>query len=219
MGQYSSEILLTMHSWHLNSHLISFQHASSSIRIKRFILFSRTQFIFRLTFDQVETSIPSLQESAISSGFMAVASRSVDYYQIRTSSLTYVRGGAPYPSGYSLPLLDSASLVALALVHALSVALPRPVSSLLLAFADDASPSVGFSALLFRISDSQNNTTPYRDSMVHNFRGTSQYLPLSVIRNPTGGFRETSSGFTALKELLGLVLLWMALFRREGGLR
>ena len=34
-------------------------------------------------------------------------------YQFRTSSLTYVRGGAPYPSEYYFPLLGSASLLAL----------------------------------------------------------------------------------------------------------
>ena len=63
-------------------------------------------------------------------------------YQFRTSSLTYVRGEALYPSGYSLPLLCSAFLSALALVHALSVALLRPFSLLLLSFARDASPSM-----------------------------------------------------------------------------
>ena len=49
---------------------------------------------------------------------------------------------------YYLPLLGSASLLALALVHALSVALPRPVSSLLLSFVGDASPSIGLLPLL-----------------------------------------------------------------------
>ena len=130
-GQYTSEILF-MHSWHLNSHSVSFQHALSFIRMKSFLLFSRIQIIFRLTSDLVETSIPRFPEHVISSSeFIAVASRSVDYYHIRTSSLAYLRGGAPYPSGYSLPLLGSASFSALALVHALSVALLRPVSLLL----------------------------------------------------------------------------------------
>ena len=69
-------------------------------------------------------------------------------YQFRTLSLTYVRGGGPYPSGYSLPLLCSAFLLPLALVFALSVALWRPVSSLLLSFAGDALSSVVRPALL-----------------------------------------------------------------------
>ena len=63
-------------------------------------------------------------------------------YQFRTSTLTYVRVGAPYPSGYSPPLLCSASLSALALVYTLSVALLRSFSLLLLSFAGYASPSV-----------------------------------------------------------------------------
>ena len=68
-------------------------------------------------------------------------------FQFRTSSLTYVRRGAPYPLGQSLPLLCSASLSVLALVHVLSVALLRPVSSMLLSFAGDALPSVSLLAL------------------------------------------------------------------------
>ena len=67
--------------------------------------------------------------------------------QFKTSSLTYVRGGAPYPSGHSLPLLWSASLSALALVHVLFVAFLRLVCSILLSFASDASPSIGHLAL------------------------------------------------------------------------
>ena len=109
---------------------------------------------FFFSSEQMETSIPSFPESVISSELVAVASRLVECYQIRTSSLTYVRGGAPHPSGCSLPLLSSASLLTLALVHALSMALLRPFLSLLLFFAGDASPSVGLPALLSR----QNNT-------------------------------------------------------------
>ena len=52
-----------------------------------------------------------------------------------------------YPSGHTLPLLYSASLSTLALVHVLSVALLRPVSSILLSFAGGASPSVDLLAL------------------------------------------------------------------------
>ena len=162
-GQYSFEILLTIYSSHLISHLFSFLHASSSICMKSLLFFSCIQLIFRFSSDQVDTSIPSFPESVIFSGLIAIESRLVDCYQIRMSSLTYVRGGTPYPSGYSLPLLGSASLLALALVHALSVALLRSVSSLLLSFAGNASPSVGLPALLSRIPDSQNNTALYRD--------------------------------------------------------
>ena len=128
----------------------------------------------------------------ISFRVMVAASRSVDCYMIRTSSLTYVRRRAPYPSGYSLSLLGSALLLALALVHALSVALRRPFSSLLLSFAGDTSPSVGLPALLSRIPDSQNNKHPYRNPSVQNYRGTAQYLTLSVFGNSTGDFREAS---------------------------
>ena len=106
------------------------------------LLFSRIQLIFRISSDQVETSIPFLPESVTSFRFVAIALRSVDCYQANTSSLTYVRGGTSYPSGYSLPLLCSASFLALALVHVLSVAFLRPVSSILVSFAGDASPSV-----------------------------------------------------------------------------
>ena len=63
-----------------------------------------------------------------------------------------------YPSGHSLPLLGLAPLLALALVHALSMALLRPFSSFLLSFAGDASPSVGLPALLSQFPDSQYNT-------------------------------------------------------------
>ena len=56
-------------------------------------------------------------------------------------------GRAPYSSGRSLPLLFSASLSALALVHVFSVALLRPVSLILLSFPGDALPSVGLLAL------------------------------------------------------------------------
>ena len=72
-------------------------------------------------------------------------------YQFRTSFLTYVPGGAPYPLGHSLPLLCSAPFLTLALVHVLSVALLRPVSSILLSFPGDASPSVGLLALRSRL--------------------------------------------------------------------
>ena len=68
-------------------------------------------------------------------------------YQFRTLFLTYVPGGAPYPSGHPLLLLCSASFLALALVFVLSVALLRPVSSILLSFAGDASLSVDLLAL------------------------------------------------------------------------
>ena len=88
-------------------------------------------------------------QAFLDSASIAVTSLSVklflyqNCYQFRTSSLTYVRGGAPYPPGHSVPLLYSASLSALALVHVLFVALLRPVSSILLSLAVDASPSVG----------------------------------------------------------------------------
>ena len=147
-GERSSGILLTMQSWPLNSHSVSFQHASSSMCINILLFFSRIQLIFRISSDQVETSIPSLPENVTSFRFIAVASRSVYCYQIRTSSLIYVPVGVPYPSGYSLPLLCSASFLALALVHVLSVALLRPVSSILLSFAGDASPPVFSSSVL-----------------------------------------------------------------------
>ena len=64
------------------------------------------------------------------------------YALANLSFLTYVPGGAPEPPGHSLPLLCSASFSALALVHASSVSLLRPVSSILLSFSGDASPSV-----------------------------------------------------------------------------
>ena len=118
-GQDSSGILL-MRLWHVKSHSALFQHASSSKRTKIFLLFSRIRIIFRLTFDQVEISIPSFPEPGIpSSGFIPAESRSADCYHIRTSSLTYVRERAPYPPGHSLPLLGSASFSPLASACAL----------------------------------------------------------------------------------------------------
>ena len=141
-GQRSSGMLLIMQPWHLNSHSVSFWHASSSMCIKILILFSRIRLIFRVPSDQVETLMLSLPEYVTSFRFITVASRSVYCYQIRTSSLTYVPGGAAYPSGHSLPLLCSASFLALTLVHAFSVSLLRPVSSILLSFAGDALLSV-----------------------------------------------------------------------------
>ena len=124
---------------------------ASSICMKTLLLFSRIQLIFRISSDQVETLILSLPKYVTYFRFIAVASRSVNCYQIRTSSLTYVRGGASYPSGYLLPLLCSTSFSALALVHVLSVALLRPVLSILLSLASDASSSVGILALRFHL--------------------------------------------------------------------
>ena len=72
-------------------------------------------------------------------------------YQIRTSSLTHVREGAPYPPGYLYQFQCEDSLLAPALVHALSMALPQPILSLLLSFTGDASPSVDLLALFFQI--------------------------------------------------------------------
>ena len=94
----------------------------------------------------------SLQAS-LDSVIIAVTSHSVkfivykDCYQFRTSPLTYVPGGAPNPSGHSLPLLCPASRSALALVHVLSVARLGPVSSILQSFAGEASPAVDLLAL------------------------------------------------------------------------
>ena len=96
------------------------------------------------------------------------------YTKTATSSerrlLSHVRGEAPYPSGHSLPLLCSASLSALALMHVLSVALLRPVSSILLSFAGDASPSVGLLALrshlLLNAAALAQGSLPFWDSCV-----------------------------------------------------
>ena len=89
---------------------------------------------------------------------ITVTSHSVKFTvsQTATSSerriLSHVRGGAPNPSGYSLPLIGSASFLVLTLVHALSVALLGPFSSLLLSFAGDISPSVGLPYLTLPFS-------------------------------------------------------------------
>ena len=99
------------------------------------------------------TQFPYALASFSRSASIAVTSHSVklieyqNCYQFRTSCWTYVPGGASYPSGHSLPFLCSASLSALAQVHVLSLALLRPVSSILLSFAGDGSPSVGLQAL------------------------------------------------------------------------
>ena len=104
--------------------------------------------VFHNTFSFRMRLQSSLDSASIALMSLSVKNISYQYcYQFRTSSLTYVRGGAPYPSGHSLPLLSSAFLSALAMVYVLSVALLRSVSSILLSFAGDASPSIGLLAL------------------------------------------------------------------------
>ena len=71
----------------------------------------------------------------------------------------------------------------------------------------------------------QYKAYPYRAPSVRNSRGTSRYLPLSVIGDPNGDFREIPRGSAALtgvsrdgdavsKELFRIRQLEMILYQR-----
>ena len=127
-----------------------------------------------------------------------------NYYQFRTPSLTSIRGGAPYPLGCSLPLLGSAPLLVLSLVDALFVALLRPVSSLLLSFADDFRPRSG-SVFQLCSPEFQIHKTlyfPYRAPSVQNARRTSR-----VIETRLGTSVRLHKGQQRSQELHGVVVL------------
>ena len=139
-------------------------------------LLSHPKTILRLSSERMEISMPSFPEFIVSSGFITVASHFGRLLPDQNVVLTYVRGEAPYPSGYSLPLLGSASLLALALVHALSVPLLRPVSSLLLSFACDVSPSVNLPALPSRIPRKTTHFSYRALNMIRSLTGASVRL-------------------------------------------
>ena len=145
-----------MQSWHLKqpcapvpARLKFHMHENSSP-----LLSDPTQFSFILyTNRDINVHISRIDHFWIHCGHVAFGKR----YHIRTSSLTRVRGGAPYPSGFSFHSYAQRPFWRwFWCMRSPWCSRDRPRHSCS-SFAGDASPSVGLLALVSRIPDLQYN--------------------------------------------------------------